>query len=332
VAILEPVYIAGTTVSRSTLHNEDEIDRLDLHHNDRVVIVKSGDIIPKILRTLPEFRSPEAEKVVFPNHCPVCQTPLSKEEDGVIQYCNNINCPAQIQKRIEHFASRKAMDIEGLGEALIAKLLEYNIIEKIEDLYNLDYDKIQELENQGEKSIANLKSAIEKSKERAWDRILYALGIRFVGDKTAKSIAEHYPTYELIKTATIEDLLEIEDVGERIAESVYSFFQNEESIHTLEALKDKGLKLEYESGVKSDLLKGFSFLLTGTLANYTRTEAQQLIEEKGGRVTSSVSKKLNYLIVGENPGSKFDKAKTIDSIKIIDETEFAKLLEEGVEA
>ncbi len=327
VAVLEPVYISGSTVSRATLHNEDEIARLDLHYGDIVTIVKSGDIIPKILRTDQQKRQPDARPVSFPSSCPECHTPLTKESEGVIRYCNNINCPAQIQRRIEHFVSRKAMDIEGLGEALISKLLENGIIRKIEDIYHIDYQQVLALEKQGERSVFNLQQAIEESKKQPFDRILFALGIRHIGDKMAKIITEHFPDLASLENAEMEDFLQVEEIGEKIAKSLYDVFHNKESLKTIKALQKAGLSFRAEKKVKSEKLKGKSFLITGTLSRYTRDEAHKLIEENSGRVVSSVSKKLDYLIVGENPGSKLKKAKEISSVSIIDEEQFVRLLE-----
>jgi DNA ligase (NAD+) len=326
VAILQPVYISGSTVSRATLHNEEEIARLDLHYGDRVTLIKSGDIIPKILRVETDYRKQNAERVLFPSSCPECQTPLTKERGGVIRYCNNINCPAQIKRRIEHFASRKAMDIEGLGEALIAKLLETGIIHKIEDIYHIDYQRVLSLEKQGERSVYNLKQAIENSLKQPFDRVLYALGIRYVGDKTAKIVTEQFPDIEKLKKAEIEDYLEVEEVGEKIAQSLYDFFHNEESLMTIKALQEAGLSFTGEKKEKSDKLKGKSFLITGTLSRYTREEAHNLIEANGGRTISSVSRNLDFLIVGENPGSKLKKAEGIPSVKILNEDDFNDLL------
>ncbi len=327
VAILEPVYIAGSTVSRATLHNEEEIARLDLHYGDRVTLVKSGDIIPKILRAETEHRSPEAERVNFPRKCPECHTPLTREPEGVIRYCNNINCPAQIQRRIEHFVSRKAMDIEGLGEALIAKFLEKGIISKLEDIYRLDYQKVLQLDKLGERSVYNLKQAIEKSLQQPFDRILFALGIRYVGDKTAKIITEHFSDLESLLQAEVKDFLQVEEIGDKIAQSLYDFLHNEESLNTIRALQEAGLSFKAEKKPTGDKLQGKSFLITGTLSRYTREEAEKRIEESGGRVISSVSKKLDYLIVGEKPGSKLQKASKIPTVKIINEEEFEQLLD-----
>ena len=327
-AILKPVLISGSTVSRATLHNEDEIARLDLHYGDRVTLIKSGEIIPKILRIEPDFRKPDAQPVQFPSSCPECHTPLTKEPEGVIRYCNNINCPAQIQRRIEHFVSRKAMDIEGLGEALIAKFLENGVIHKLEDIYHIDYQKVLSLENQGEKSVYNLKKAVDKSIQQPFDRILYALGIRYVGDKTAKIIVEHFPDLESFKNARIEDFLQVGEIGDKIAQSLYDFWHNEESLHTVEALRQAGLNFKAEIKIKSDRLMGKSFLITGTLSRYTRDKAHNMIEENGGRVISAVSKNLDYLVVGESPGSKVKKAGEIPSIKIINEEELEMMVKE----
>lgn len=327
VAILDPVYIAGSTVSRATLHNEEEIARLDLHYGDIVTLVKSGDVIPKILGADPEERGKEAKPVKFPAACPECHTELTKEPEGVIRYCNNINCPAQIQRRIEHFVSRKAMDIDGLGEAQIARFLEEGIIQKIEDIYNIDYRQVRSLEKQGDRSVANLQRSVEESRHRPFDRILYALGIRHIGDKMAKIITEYFPDLASLKNADVDDFLKVDEIGEKIARSLYDFFHNEESLHTIESLQKAGLNFRAEKKVKSNKLEGKSFLITGTLSRYTREEARDLIEENGGRVISSVSKNLDYLVVGENPGSKLRKAQEIPSVEIIDEEKFLELLD-----
>lgn len=334
IALLQPVYIAGSTVSRATLHNEEELKRLDIHIGDTVTVVKSGDIIPKVLRVETEERKKDAKRVIYPEMCPVCHTLLTKEPEGVICYCNNINCPAQIQKRIEHFASKKAMDIDGLGEALIAAMLENNIISSFEDIYKIDFEKVKQLDKQGDKSAANLQAAIEQSKKQPFNRVLYALGIRHIGDKTAKIIAKHFPGINILKNTTVQEFTEIDEIGEKIGQSLYDFFHNELSLNTINQLQQAGLSFEAHPSTAADTsekgenrLNGKSFLVTGTLSLYKRDEIHDLIESSGGRVISAVSKKLDYLIVGDNPGSKLEKAGQIGTVKILTEQDFLSMME-----
>ncbi len=333
VAVLEPVYIAGSTVSRATLHNEEELKRLNIHYHDKVTVIKSGDIIPKILKVDEEARKEAAKPVVYPEKCPVCTTSLTREVDGVIRYCNNINCPAQIQKRIEHFVSKKALDIDGMGESLVAALLEHDIIRQVQDIYSIDYEKVKNLEKQGEKSVENLQKAIENSKKRPFHRVLYGLGIRHIGDKTAKIITERFPDLEALRKAKAEDYLQIEEIGEKIAKSLDDFFRNSESLQTINDLKAAGLsfirkKKTDDDDKKAKKLSGKNYLVTGTLVDYTRDEINSLIESLGGRVVSAVSKKLDYLVVGANPGSKVGKAKKLGTTRIITEKEFNQMISE----
>ena len=325
VAILEPVEISGSTVSRATLHNKMEIERLDLHFNDTVKIIKSGEIIPKIIDLDVNKRLPDSQKVEFPTHCPVCNNELSQEIDGAIIYCNNINCSEQILRRIEHFVSRNAMDIDGLGSAIVKQLLENKLISRIEDVYHIDYQKMLLLEKQAEKSIDNLKKSIEKSKSQTLDKILFGLGIRHAGAKVSKILAENFNDIETLKNCTIEDLQSIDEIGEKIATSVYDFLHNESVLKTIEELKKSGLNFTYQAQEKTNTLADKKFLLTGTLEKYSRKEAQAIIEKNGGKYISAVSKKLDYLIVGKNPGSKVAKAEKLE-IQIIDENEFIDMV------
>jgi len=327
VAVLKPVYISGSTVSRATLHNEDEIKRLDLRIGDEVKVIKSGEIIPKILSVDLSKRKDKFPEIVFPKECPVCGTTLKKEEDGAITYCNNINCPAQIQGKIQHFASREAVDIEGLGEALVKQLLEHNLIRKIEDIYNIDFEQVKQFDKQAEKSVENLKVAIEKSKEQKFHKILFGLGIRFVGAKTSKILTRYFSNIDEMINATIEDFLDIEEIGEKIAYSLFDFFRNEESLNTIRKLQEAGLNFTSEKIEQENLLNGRKFLVTGTLVHFKRNEIKEEIEKFGGKVISAVSKNLDYLIVGENPGSKVKKAEKIGTVKIISEDDFLKMVE-----
>ncbi len=325
VARLKPIHISGSMVSNATLHNEEQIERLDLRIGDTVKIIKSGEIIPKILAVNLAKREDSFPKVIFPKTCPICETALIKEEPGVITYCENLNCLAQIQRRIEHFCSREAVDIEGLGEALVKQLIEKKLVSKIEDIYHLDYAQIELFEKQGKKSVENLKNAIEISKKQKFHKILFGLGIRFVGAKIAKILASYFTSIEMMQKATLEELIEIEEIGEKIAQSVVNFFQEERNINTIKKLQEAGVNLVSEKNEIVNLFNGKKFLITGTLINYKRNEIKEKIESLGGKIISSVSKNLNYLLVGENPGSKVAKAKKIETIKIISESDFEEL-------
>jgi DNA ligase (NAD+) len=326
VAILKPIFLAGTKVSRATLHNKDEIERLDIRKGDFVEVIKSGEIIPKIVDVNKKKRPENTEKIEFPENCPVCGSELHQEPDGTIIFCNNINCPAQVQRRIQHFASRNAVDIDGLGEQLVKELLQHDIIEKIEDIYAIDYEKVKQLERQADKSVENLRQAIENSKQQQFDMILFGMGIRYVGSKTARILARHFSNIDQMKAATKEDFEQIDEIGEKIAESLFDFFHNKRNLEMMEALKESGVNMVSSHQEFNDLLEGKKFLATGSLEKYTRQEIKELVEKKGGNYISAVSKNLNYLIVGENPGSKYNKAKKIDTIKIIGEQEFEKLI------
>jgi len=326
VAVLKPVYISGSTVSRATLHNEDEIKRLDLRIGDEIKIIKSGEIIPKILSVDLSKRKKEFPEIDFPKNCPVCRTELKKEEEGTIIYCNNINCPAQIEGKIRHFASRDAVDIEGLGEALVKQLLEKDLIRNIEDIYSIDYELVKQFEKQAEKSVENLQIAIDKSKEQKFHKILFGLGIRFVGAKTSKILTRYFSNIDEMIKAAVEDFLDIEEIGEKIAHSLYDFFRNEKSLNTIRKLQEAGLNFRSEKIEQENLLNGQKFLITGTLVKFKRNEIKEEIEKFGGKVISAVSKNLDYLIVGENPGSKVRKAEKIGTVKIITENDFLKMV------
>ena len=326
VAILEPVYISGSTVSRATLHNEDEIKRLDLHLNDTVRIIKSGEIIPKILTAIPAIREPNAVPVGFPANCPVCSSQLERDEEGAISYCPNASCPAQLQRRIEHFASRDAMDISGLGTSLIARLLEQNMIAGLADIYRLDYEALAQLDRFGEKSAENLRNSIEASKARNFDRVLFALGIRYVGSVTARHLAEYFGTVDELLIAGEETLAQVPEVGSKIALSLKAWFGNPLNLELVEKLRAQGLRFSYELRRESETLAGKTFLLTGSLDNYDRKTMEELIRRHGGRIVSGVSTSLNYLVVGAKPGSKLAKAQKLPSVKIISEIELLELI------
>ncbi len=326
VANLKPVLISGSTVSRATLHNADEIIRLGLHLGDTVRIVKSGEIIPKIMEVDLSKRPPAAKPVKFISSCPVCANPLERDEDGSINYCPNASCPAQVQRRIEHFASREAMDISGLGISLIARLLSEDMITGIPDIYQLDYERIANLDRLGSRSAENLKQAIEQSKTKNFDKVLFALGIRHIGAITARSLASYFGTIDDIAKAEMEDLQNVPDVGGIIAQSLHSFFINPSNLALIAALKAAGLCFAYRNDLSSNVLEGKTFLITGTLPGYGRKEIEALITSHGGKILGSVSKQLQYLVTGENAGSKLDKANKLGTVKIINEAELLTMI------
>ncbi len=325
-AVLKPVHLAGTTVTHATLHNADELKRLDIHLGDTVKVIKSGEIIPKITGVDAGKRPADAKPVEYPSNCPVCGTELHRESEGAIYYCNNIDCPAQIHRRLTHFASRSAVDIDGLGETLIQQFIDNGLIEKIEDIYTLDYEAVLKLERQAKKSVDNLKSAIERSRQQKFSKILFGFGIRHVGDKTARLLAEHFGNIDRLRQANIDELLEVEEIGEKIAESIVEFFANPLNEKMIEALKTAGVNLSAEATATGDRLAGKTFLVTGSLTGYSREEIKEKIEAEGGRILSSVSKNLDYLLVGEKPGSKLAKAEKLGTVRIIDEKEFEEML------
>lgn len=326
VAILTPVYISGSTVSRATLHNEDEIERLDLHIGDTVVLVKSGEIIPKILSVNQSKRIIEAPKVSFPNNCPVCNSKLFKEKDGAITYCSNTKCSAQLQRQIEHFVSRDAMDITGLGESLVSRLIEIGLLGSIEDIYKLNFDKLATLDRLGQKSATNLKTSIEDSKKQPFDRVLFALGIRFVGTKTARILADYFENIDNLINSSFDHLKTISDIGDKIAQSIVDYFRLEENRKLVLFLKKEGISFTNKKSSGNAILKGKAFLISGSLTNYNRKEMEELIIGNGGKLLSAVSKNLDYLILGDNPGSKLSKAQGIKTIQIIDENTILKML------
>lgn len=327
VAILEPVYISGSTVSRCTLHNFDEIRRLDLHENDTVRLVKSGEIIPKILAADPTQRAADARAIALPDTCPVCNSPLSRQDDAALEYCTFADCPAQLARSIEHFASREAMDIAGMGSSLISRFLAEGIIRSIEDIYRIDFDRVAALDRMGERSAQNLRDAIEISKKQNFDRVLFALGIRFVGAVTARNLAQHFGSLKKLQQADLQELSAVPEVGEKIALSIREYFDNAKNCALVEKLEERGLNTSYISQLHSSLLEGKSFLVTGSLNRYSRKEIEEIIRSHGGKILSGVSKALNFLVVGEKPGSKLSKAEKIPEIRIISEDELIAMLE-----
>jgi len=328
VAKLEPVAIGGVTVSSISVHNEDYIREKDLRIGDSVLIERAGDVIPQIVKSLPDARTGKEKKIVFPTLCPVCNSKLYKEEEEAVWRCINMECPAQVVERIIHFVSKDAMDIRGLGEANVRKFYDLGLLKDIPGIYQLDFDKIGSLEGFGQKSIDNLKAAIENSKKQPLHRLLFALGIRFVGETTAKTLANSVNHILDFKNFSLEDLQHIEDVGPKVAASILHFFKNKDNLSILQQLEKLGLQLSNEKKqlTAGGSLEGLTFLFTGTLPTLKRSEAEALVEAQGGKIVGSVSSKLNYLVVGDDAGSKLEKAKKINTVKIISEEEFLKMI------
>jgi len=328
VAKLDPVSIGGVTVSSISVHNEDYIKEKDLKIGDSVLIERAGDVIPQIVKSLPELRNGDEKKIHFPKHCPVCKSELAREEDEAVWRCINIECPAQVVERIIHFASKDAMDIRSFGDANVRKFFELGFLKDIPGIYNLPFEKISGLEGFGEKSISNLKSAIETSKQQPLHRLIYALGIRYIGETTAKVLANAVTYLPDFKNFSLEDLQNLEDIGPKVAGSVHKFFLLPDNISMLQQLEALGLNLRNNksANIVEGNLNGQTFLFTGTLTQLKRSDAEEMVEKNGGKLLSGVSSKLNYLVVGEDAGSKLEKAKKIPAIKILTENEFLQLI------
>ena len=326
VAWLKPVPIGGTTVSRATLHNMDFIDELGVKIGDWVEVERGGDVIPKVVKVVEDKDHPRGSKHFhMPEHCPVCGGNVVRTEGEVDHRCVNANCPAKLQGTILHFASRHVMDIDGLGEALVSQLAERGLVKNVADLYRLTKDDLLSLERMGDKSADNVLGEIEESKKLPLERVIYGLGIRFVGERTAQFLAEHFGSLDAIMKASVEELQEVNEVGPRIAESIAEFFSDEHNRKLVEDLRKAGLTLKGQKKEKGTKLAGKTFVLTGTLANYSRDEAKKLIEDAGGRVSGSVSKKTDYVVAGSDAGSKLDKAKEL-GVAVIGEEEMQRLL------
>lgn len=328
VAELEPVFLAGSTISRATLHNFDEIKRKDIREGDRVIIEKGGDVIPKVVSVDIENRAPGLKAVIPPNKCPVCQSKLSQPENEVAIYCENYSCPAQVKGRITHFASRGAMDIVGLGDSLINLFVDLGYLKSYADIYDLKNkkDELIKIERLGEKSISNLLNAIEESKKRPFDRVLFALGIRYVGAGAAKKLAEHFLAIENLVQAKIEEIEEVSEIGPSISNSIKRFLADKHNTQIINRLTKSGVIFALEKRNKiSEKLRDKTFILTGTLSSMSREDAKEKIIANGGVVVSSVSKNTDFVVVGESPGSKFDKAQKL-GIKIISEEEFLDMI------
>ena len=331
VADLEPVSLAGSVISRATLHNEDEIRRKDIRIGDTVIIEKGGEVIPKVVRVIESKRPKYARIFPMPDKCPVCGSKVFRPEGEAVARCTGASCPAKLRESILHFASRGAMDIEGLGEALVDQLMAKGMIKDFTSLYALKNEEVAQLERMGLKSAENLLAEIEKSKKKQLSRLIYALGIRLIGERAAKILASRYSSIEHISEASLEELQSVREIGPKMAESLRMFFSQEENLELIKKLKKMGLSTEEETGETSEekLFAEKTFVLTGALENYTRDKAQEIIESLGGRVSSSVSKNTDFVLAGTEAGSKLDKAKKF-GVKVITEAEFLKMLGQSV--
>lgn len=330
VANLTPVLLAGTIVKRASLHNEDIINNLDLHTHDFVYVEKGGEIIPKIIGVNINKREQNAQSIEYIQECPICNTPLIKIQDQAIHFCpNETHCPPQVVGKMIHFVSRKALNIENLGSETIEQLYKEGLIQNIADFYTLTKEKLIPLERMAEKSAQNIIDGIEKSKHIPFEKVLYGIGIKHVGETIAKKLVKNFNSIDTLRQASLEELVQVEDIGLKIAESIISFFQNEENQRILERLKSYGIQLERvdkPNETLSDVLANKTFLFTGKLSLFTRDEAENMVEKHGGRNISAVSKNLNYLVVGEKAGSKLKKAQDIGTIIILDEQQFLDLI------
>lgn len=325
VAELEPVFLSGTTITHATLHNYDEIKRKDIRIGDWVIIEKAGEVIPQVVKVIKDKRTGKEIEFKMPEICPVCSGKIVREVDEVAFRCINASCPAQIKRSVVHFASRQAMDIEGLGEKWVKNLVDKGLIKDFSDIYKLKRGDLLKLERMAEKSTENLLNAIERSKNRPFHRVLYALGIRHVGLGTAQILANAFNNIDELMKASKEKLAAISGIGPIVAESIYNFFNAKENIKLINKLKEGGINFEKERKEEKKILAGKTFVVTGILKNFTRQQINELILSLGGNVATSVSKRTDYLLCGADPGSKLDKAKEL-RVKVISEEEFLKMI------
>jgi DNA ligase (NAD+) len=325
VARLHPVEVGGVTVSRATLHNEDEIDRLGLEIGDEVVIERSGDVIPKVVRV--HIKGSYRKKFRMPTHCPVCGGNVVREEGEAASRCININCSARLKESILHFASRGVMNIDGMGDVLVDQLVDRGIVDSVAGIYDLTMDKLLTLERMGKKSASNVLRNIENSKRNPLPRVISALGIRFVGERTAVFLAEAFGSMDKIANAGFDELQQAEEVGPKVAESIFQFFREPRNRELVERLRAAGLQFEYKSTrPKGGPLAGLTFVITGTLPTLSREDAKKLIETSGGKVAGSVSKKTSFVLAGEEAGSKLDRAREL-GIRVIDVDKLIEMIE-----
>ncbi len=326
-AVLEPVIVAHARVKLATLHNEDDIRRKDIRVGDTVIVQRAGDVIPQVVGPVVSRRTGNEQVFEMPKRCPVCDTPIVRPEGEAMSYCPNRKCPAQIFRLLVHFASRGAMDIEGLGESMAQQLLDSGLVKDLADVYFLTKDQLVTLERLGEKSAENLLAGIEASKQRPLPSVLFALGLRHVGSETAELLAGHFGSVEAMAEASLEELEAVPSIGPKTAQSVYEYFQDEENRALIAKLRDAGVRLEGPRASREGPLQGTTFVVTGSLSRWSRNEVEALIKRLGGAVTASVSKKTGYVVAGESPGSKFARAQEL-GVSILDEDGFVGLLSE----
>jgi len=326
VAMLEPVQLGGTTIRNATLHNEDEIQRLGLQINDRVLLERGGDVIPKVVSVVEQ--GPDRRPFEMPSRCPVCGGEVYREEGEAVRRCLSQTCPAKLKESLLHWASRKAMKIDGLGERLVDQLVAKELVRDISDLYGLTREQLENLERMGTKSAENLLKEIEASRSLEFWRLLFGIGIRHVGERTAQILARRFRSIERLEQASQEELETVHEIGPKLAESIYNFLKQPENRQLIERLRQAGLRMESEAVEEEQtgqVFAGKTFVLTGTLDGMTRDEATALIEQRGGRVTSSVSKKTSFVLGGRDAGSKLEKARDL-GVQILDEQEFRAML------
>jgi DNA ligase (NAD+) len=332
VAVLDPVQLAGSTVQRATLHNADEIERKDIRIGDTVIVEKGGDVIPKVVAAVPEERPRGAEPFDFPTACPVCASQLVRHEDEVAIRCVNPACAGQLKRRLQHFAGRNAMDIEGLGTAVVDQLVDRELVRDVGDLYSLDLESLASLERLAERSAQNILDGLDRSRERPFDRVLFALGILHVGTTVARNLAAAFPTIDELAAASEEDLEAVEEIGPTITRSLHDFFANPATAPFLEKLRRAGLQLERpdedDAASADSYFAGKTVVLTGSLSGMTRDEGADLIRQLGGKVTSSVSARTDLVVAGDKAGSKLAKAREL-GVEVLEEEAFLERLREA---
>lgn len=325
VAIMEPVRVGGVEVSRATLHNQDEIDKKDIRIGDTVILQRAGDVIPEVVKVVESSRTGKEKQFIVPDKCPVCGAEAMKLDDEAVSRCLGFSCPAKLKESVKHFASKRAMDIDGLGDKLINQLVDRGLVKDVSDLYVLSIGDLAGLERMAKKSAQNVVSAIQKSKGAGLERLIYALGIRHVGEHIAGVLVSSLGSMKKLMKIDEDELIQVREVGPEVASSIVHFFQQEINLKTIKKLGDAGVSFTPLKRMKNDL-EGIIFIFTGGLERYAREEAKRLVESKGGRVSSSVSSKIHYLVAGGSPGSKLEKAKSL-GVKIISEREFSKIIE-----
>ena len=325
VAILKPVRVGGVTVSHATLHNQDEIERKDIRVGDTVVVQRAGDVIPQVVKVIIARRTGGEQKFIMPERCPVCGAEAARSSDEAVYRCTGMQCIAKLKESIRHFASKRAMDIDGLGEKLVEQIVDKGLVKNVADMYSLSHQQWSELERMADKSARNILDAVEKSKQAGLERLLFALGIRHVGEHIARVLVSNLKTLERIENATREELMDINEIGPEVTESIVQFFRQEVNRKVLAALQTAGVSIEPKQSVKNGIFNRKTFVFTGALEHFTREEAEKIVQSLGGRTSTNVSAKTDYVVVGKDPGSKYDKAIKL-GITVLKELEFKHML------